>query len=81
MPDTAFRKSIPLYKNNIQIGYASSGCWSPLLKKYIALAHIEAEYSKEHSLIDFEINVEHYRKLCPAKIVKLPFLNLERKIL
>tara|TARA_B100001750_G_C15306972_1_gene495214 strand:- start:203 stop:847 length:645 start_codon:yes stop_codon:yes gene_type:complete len=81
LPTAAWRGSNPLYKNNIQIGYATSGCWSPILKKYIALSHIKSEHIKENSFIEFEINVEHYRKLCPAKIVNLPFLNVERKIL
>jgi aminomethyltransferase len=40
LPTTAWRTSTPLYSTERWIGYASSGCWSPLLKKYIALAHV-----------------------------------------
>src|SRR5581483_2733364 len=35
MPMTAWRESRPLYVEDKQVGYASSGVWSPLLKKYI----------------------------------------------
>ncbi|HIA23645.1 MAG TPA: aminomethyl transferase family protein, partial [Candidatus Marinimicrobia bacterium] len=29
LPATAWRTSTPLYKGNKQVGYATSGCWSP----------------------------------------------------
>ena len=78
LPHNAWRVSTPLYYNNKQVGYATSGCWSPILKKYIALAHIKSHYSRLNSIIDFEIKVEHYRHLTPAKIVKTPFFNPKR---
>ncbi len=40
LPTVAWRTSAPVYKDGKQIGYATSGCWSPLLKKYLALAHV-----------------------------------------
>ena len=39
LPPTAWRMSVPIYAGAEQVGYATSGGWSPLLKKYIALAH------------------------------------------
>ena len=51
----------------------------PLLKKYIALAHIKSPFAKEGTVIDFELKVEHYRKVTPAQIVKTPFFDPERK--
>ena len=80
LPNGAWRESTPLYFNNIQVGYATSGCWSPILKKYIALAHVKSKYSNLGSLLDFEIKVEHYRHLTPAKVVKTPFYNPKRKV-
>ena len=80
LPHAAWRESTPLYFNNIQVGYATSGCWSPILKKYIALAHVKSKYSNLGSLLDFEIKVEHYRHLTPAKVVKTPFYNPKRKV-
>ena len=79
LPSTAWRTSTPLYKGNEQVGYATSGCWSPILKRYIALAQVKAEYAKENTQLDFELKVEHFRKLTPARIVETPFFDPERK--
>ena len=75
----AWRASTPLYFKNKQVGYATSGCWSPILKCYIALAHIHADYADINSCLDFEIKVEHFRKLTPAIVVETPFYNPKRK--
>jgi len=79
LPSTAWRTSTPLYYNQEQVGYATSGAWSPILKRYIALAHIKSPFAKEGTVLDFELKVEHYRKLTPAQIVKTPFFDPERK--
>lgn len=79
LPGTAWRASTPVYHKNKQVGYATSGTWSPILKKYIALAHIQADYAKPEIKLKIEIKVEHFRKLTPATIVKTPFYNPVRK--
>ena len=79
LPSTAWRTSTPLYYNNEQVGYATSGTWSPLLKRYIALAHVKSKYAKEGSELMFELKVEHFRKLTKATVVKTPFYDPERK--
>ena len=79
LPSTAWRTSTPLYNSYEQVGYATSGVWSPILKRYIALAHIKNGYSKEGTVLNFELKVEHFRKLTPAKVVKTPFFDPERK--
>ena len=79
LPSTAWRTSTPLYKGNVQVGYATSGCWSPILKRYIALAHVKSDFAQSGSTLDFELKVEHYRKLTPATVVKTPFFDPERK--
>ena len=79
LPSTAWRTSTPLFHGDEQVGYATSGCWSPILKRYIALAHIKSEFSQLGSKLKFEIKVEHFRKLTPAKVVNMPFFDPERK--
>jgi aminomethyltransferase len=46
LPTIAWRTSVPVYVDGRQVGYATSGCWSPLLKKYLALAHLESAHAK-----------------------------------
>jgi aminomethyltransferase len=79
LPTVAWRSSAPLYAGGRQIGYASSGTWSPILKKYIALAHVEAPWSKPGTEVYMEVTVEHRRKQALARVAALPFFNPERK--
>jgi aminomethyltransferase len=81
LPTTAWRTSVPLYAadSDRQVGYASSGCWSPLLKRYLTLAHVEASSADVGTELDMEITVEHRRKRARAQVRPTPFFNPERK--
>ena len=79
LPTTAWRTSTPLYYNDQQVGYATSGAWSPILKRYIALAHVKSNFSMDGTALDFEVKIEHFRKLTKAKVVKTPFFDPARK--
>ena len=79
LPQAAWRASVPLYSGAEQVGYATSGGWSPLLKKYIALAHLRARWAQPGTELDIEITVEHRRKRAAARVVKKPFFDPERK--
>jgi glycine cleavage system T protein (aminomethyltransferase) len=79
LPAAAWRTSAPVYAGRRQVGYASSGCWSPLLKKYIALAHVRAPFASEGTPLRMEVTAEHMRKKARARTVRLPFFNPERK--
>jgi glycine cleavage system T protein (aminomethyltransferase) len=79
LPSMAWRTSVPIYKDGTQIGYATSGCWSPLLKKYVALAHLRAPHGAVGQSVEMEITVEHHRRRASATVGKLPFFDPERK--
>jgi aminomethyltransferase len=79
LPTVAWRASTPLSRDGRQIGYASSGCWSPLLKKYLALAHVRAPHFAPGTAVQMEVTVEHQRKQADAVIRTLPFFDPERK--
>jgi aminomethyltransferase len=79
VPSAAWRMSVPIYNGEAQAGYATSGGWSPLLKKYIALAHLRAEFAMPGTQLDMEITVEHRRKRALATVVKKPFFDPPRK--
>ncbi|MBM4189058.1 MAG: aminomethyl transferase family protein [Gemmatimonadetes bacterium] len=79
LPTVAWRTSVPIYRDSVQVGYASSGCWSPLLKKYLALAHIRAPHFEPDTRIEMEVTVEHRRLKAAGWVRKLPFFDPERK--
>jgi aminomethyltransferase len=79
LPNAAWRTSVPLYAGGEQAGYATSGGWSPLLKKYIALAHLRSPFAAAGTSLEMEITVEHKRKRASARVVKKPFFDPERK--
>ena len=79
LPAAAWRTSVPVYADGSQVGYATSGCWSPLLKQYIALAHLQAPFGAPGQQLAMEVTVEHRRKLASARVVKTPFFNPDRK--
>jgi aminomethyltransferase len=79
LPNSAWRMSVPLYADGEQVGYATSGGWSPLLKKYIALAHVPSRWAAPGTALDMEITVEHRRKRAAARVVKKPFFDPPRK--
>ncbi len=79
VPSAAWRASMPVYAGAEQAGYATSGGWSPLLKKYIALAHLRSPWAKPGTELEMEITVEHRRTRAAARVVKKPFFDPERK--
>jgi aminomethyltransferase len=79
LPASAWRMSVPIYSGLEQVGYATSGGWSPLLKRYITLAHLRAPWARPGTQLDIEVTVEHRRRRAPAQVVKKPFFDPERK--
>jgi aminomethyltransferase len=79
VPTVAWRTSVPLYSGGGQVGYATSGVWSPLLKQYIALAHVQSRWAAPGTALEMEVTVEHRRRRAAARVVKKPFFDPERK--
>ena len=79
LPSVPWRSSIPLYREGTQVGYASSGCWSPLVKKYLALAHLQAPHFAAGTALEIEVTVEHQHRRAQARVGKLPFFDPPRK--
>src|SRR5438094_1622637 len=78
-PSAPWRAKIPLYSGYRQVGWATSGCWSPLLKKYIAIATVAAAYSRPGTRVDIDLAVEWERHRIPATVVQRPFFDPDRK--
>jgi aminomethyltransferase len=79
VPSAAWRSGIPIYHEGRQVGRATSGTWSPILKKNLALATVEATVSKPGTVVHIEQTVEWARVTVPAIVSKTPFFDPERK--
>jgi len=78
-PAQASRVAVPVYSGEKQVGKATTTTWSPTLKKMIALASLETEYSKPGTSLQMEITIEAIRLKTNVKVTTLPFFNPARK--
>lgn len=75
----ASREPVPIYVGGKQVGYVTSSTFSPILKKYIALATIRRKAARPGRRVKFELTVEFVRHTVPARVVKTPFFDPARK--
>jgi len=76
----AWRDGRPVYDlTGHWIGMATSGAWSPILKKNLAMAQVKTPFAKEGSKLRFEMTVEYRRHTVTATVLKTPFFNPPRK--
>lgn len=79
LPYEAWMEAVPVYSGGQQIGKATSGMWSPMLKKYIAIARIKPQFSRPGTQVNMEVTIDAQRKQAQATVVKMPFFNPDRK--
>ena len=68
------RAKFEIYREEQKIGYVTSGTFSPLLRKGIAMGYVQKEHAKEET----EITIKIRRKNAKAKIVKFPLYDAEK---
>ncbi len=78
-PAGAWRDPVPVFHGRHQVGYATSGAWSPLLKKNLALTTLQAPYAKPNTRLEIEVTVEYERQRATALVTSTPFYNPRRK--
>ncbi len=80
LPSGAWRSGVPVYSPaGRRIGQATSGSWSPLLKKNLALATLEAGHGRVGEKVGIEVSVEYERCRAAATVVPRPFYDPARK--
>ncbi len=81
VPAGAWRTPIPVYDRHAghQVGQATSGAWSPMLKANLALATVKAAHAKPGTRLRIEVTAEYRRRLVSATVTPTPFFNPERK--
>ena len=68
------REGYPVHHEGKEIGWVSSGSFSPTLDKFIAMAFLDPEVMKTTSEVDLMIRTRSYR----AKVTKLPFYRRKK---
>jgi aminomethyltransferase len=76
---TTWREQVPIYAGNRQVGRATSGSYSPLLKQHIALASVAPDYEWTGCPVQVEWTVEGQRGRAAAVVTPLPFFDPPRK--
>lgn len=82
LPYQSWVDTIPVYSDSDQrdhIGRATSGTWSPVMKRYVAIARVNPRYAKLGTRIYIEQTVEARRFAVPATVVEMPFFDPPRK--
>jgi aminomethyltransferase len=79
VPVAAWRGCAPVYDETRQVGHATTGAWSPAVKKYIALATIERGKAQPGTTVQMEVTVEYVRKKVRATVVAPTFFDPPRK--
>jgi len=75
----AWRDQIPIYDYAEQVGRATSGTWSLVLKKNLAIGTVSATAAAIGNELELEWSVEGERGRIGARVVGLPFFDPPRK--
>lgn len=75
----AWRDEIPIYDFGEQVGRATSGSWSLVLKKNLAIGTVAAASAALGTELEMEWTVEGERGTIGAEVVDLPFFDPPRK--
>jgi aminomethyltransferase len=82
LPYKSWVDTLPVYSDLDQrdhIGRATSGTWSPVMKKYAVIGRVKPQYAKIGTRIYVEQTVEARRYAVLATVVKMPFFDPPRK--
>jgi aminomethyltransferase len=79
LPATASRVSVPVFRDGVQVGRASSTTWSPTLKRMIALGTVARDAAQPGTALQMEMTVDHRRREVGVTVAKLPFFDPPRK--
>lgn len=85
LPHAAWRTAVPVYRKSLgplpgtQVGQATSGVWSPICQRNLALATVQSDCAEPGTQLEIEVTVEFVRERVPARVVATPFFDPARK--
>ena len=73
------RAPVPVHKDGVQVGRATSVGWGPTIKKMVGFGSVDKGLTKIGTRLSVEWSVEGERGKVGATVVPMPFLDLDRK--
>ena len=73
------RAPVPIHKDGVQVGRATSVGWGPTIKKMVGFGSVDKGLTKIGTRLSVEWSVEGERGKVGATVVPMPFLDLDRK--
>lgn len=73
------RDAVPVYKDNRQVGRATSITWGPTIKKMVGFGSVDKTHEGLGTRLSVEWSVEGERGKVGATVVPFPFFDPERK--
>ena len=73
------RAPVPVHKEGVQVGRATSVGWGPTIKKMVGFGSVDKGLTKLGTRLSVEWTVEGERGKVGATVVPMPFLDLDRK--
>jgi aminomethyltransferase len=73
------RAPVPVYREGLQVGRATSVGWGPTIKKMVGFGSVDKGLTKLGTRVSVEWTVEGERGKVGATVVPMPFLDLDRK--
>jgi aminomethyltransferase len=73
------RDQVPVYREGLQVGRATSIGWGPTIKKMVGFGSLDRGLTEPGTRVSVEWTVEGERGKVGATVVPMPFLDLERK--
>jgi len=73
------RAPVPVYREGIQVGRATSVGWGPTIKKMVGFGSVDKGLTTLGTRLSVEWTVEGERGKVGATVIPMPFLDLDRK--
>jgi aminomethyltransferase len=73
------RSPVPVYKEGMRVGRATSVGWGPTIKKMVGFGSLDKGLTQMGTRLSVEWSVEGERGKVGATVVPMPFLDLDRK--
>jgi aminomethyltransferase len=73
------RAPVPVYREGIQVGRATSVGWGPTIKKMVGFGSVDKRLTTLGTRLSVEWTVEGERGKVGATVIPMPFLDLDRK--